>query len=53
MSVLKAQPRQCISNIYIYPYISYQTVYAGSEDLKKTSAPEGSPPDPPSEIQMY
>ena len=30
-SVLKAQPRQRISNIYIYLYVSYQSVYIGSE----------------------
>ena len=30
-SVLKAQPRQGISNIYIYLYVSYQSVYTGSE----------------------
>ena len=26
-----AQPRQRISNIYIYLYVSYQSVYTGSE----------------------
>ena len=30
-SVLKAQPRQHISNIYIYLYVSDQSVYTGSE----------------------
>ena len=27
MSVLKAQPQQRISNIYIYLYVSYQSMY--------------------------
>ena len=31
MSVLKAHPRQPISNIYIYLYVSDQSVYTGSE----------------------
>ena len=31
MSALEAQPRQCISNIYIYLYVSYQSVYTGFE----------------------
>ena len=31
MSVLKAQPRQCVSKIYIYLYVSDQFVYTGSE----------------------
>ena len=30
-SVLKAQPRQDISNIYIYLYVSDQSVYTGSK----------------------
>ena len=33
MAVLKAQPRQHISNIYIYLYVSDPTVYAGSENI--------------------
>ena len=28
-SVLKAQPGHCISNIYIYLYVSYQSVHTG------------------------
>ena len=31
LSKLAAQPRQGISNIYIYLYGSYQSVYTGSE----------------------
>ena len=31
MSVSKAQPRQYISNIYIYLYVSDQSVYIGCE----------------------
>ena len=31
MSVLKAQPQQRISNIYIYLYVSYQSMYTESE----------------------
>ena len=31
MSVLKAQARQGISHIYIYLFVSYQSVYTGSE----------------------
>ena len=31
LSVLKAQPGQHISNIYIYLYVSDQSVYTGSE----------------------
>ena len=34
-SVLKAQPRQHISNIYIYLYVSYQSVYTGSEHISR------------------
>ena len=30
-SVLKAQPRQRISNIYTYLYVSYTSVYTGLE----------------------
>ena len=30
MSVLKAQPLQCITNIYIYLYVSNQSLYTGS-----------------------
>ena len=30
-SVLKAQPRQHISNMYIYLYLSYQSAYTGSK----------------------
>ena len=37
MSVLKAQPRQRISNIYIYLYVSYQSVYTGSEVQRKNN----------------
>ena len=31
--ILKAQPWQRISNIYIYLYVSYQTMYTGSKVL--------------------
>ena len=31
MTVLKTQPQQRISNIYIYLYVSNQSVYTGSE----------------------
>ena len=37
-SVLKAQPEQRISNIYIYLYVSYQSVYTGSEIVRTSGA---------------
>ena len=36
VSVLKAQPWQHISYIYIYLYVSYQSVYTGSKLELKT-----------------
>ena len=37
-SVLKAHPRQHISNIYIYLYVSYQSVYIGSKSKASASS---------------